>query len=125
MYIIWTPFLKLTAISLFLFLVALVFSLYAPDAYVSVNLLWIVPFLYLSTLVSILIHLRLEKKGSSHSKMFYLISSGVKLIVYIILLIIYGVFFNNDVIQFFVSFLFFYLIYTYLDVKSTLNLISK
>lgn len=125
MYIVWTPFLKLTVISICLFVLAVIFSLYAPDGYVSGNLLWIVPFFYLSTLASILINLRLEKKNSSYSRMFYLMSSGVKLIAYIILLILYGVYFRSDVIPFFVSFSFFYLIYTYLDVKSILRLISK
>jgi F0F1-type ATP synthase assembly protein I len=125
MYIVWTPFLRLTVISVCLFLAAMIFSLYAPEEFVSKNILGIVPFFYLSTLASILIHLRLKKTRSSYAKMFYLISSGVKMIVYIILLILYGVYFRNDVIPFFISFLFFYLIYTYLDVKSTLALISK
>lgn len=125
MYFARTPFLKLTIVSIVLFLAVIVFSLYAPSEWVSPNIYFIVPFFYVTTLLSVIIHLRLEKKGSVHSKMFYLVSSGIKLMLYIILLILYGVFFRSDVIPFFISFLTIYLIYNYLDVKAAFWVISK
>ncbi len=125
MFLTRTPFLKLTIASILLFLGVIVFSLYAPSQWVSPNIYYIVPFFYLITLLSVLIHLRLEKTGSVHSKMFFLVSSGVKLMLYIALLILYGVFFRDDVIPFFISFLTIYLIYSYLDVRAAFWVLSK
>lgn len=92
---------------------------------ISDNLLYIVPFFYLVHLISRIANDKMEKKDSAPSKMFYLVSSGIKLMLYLMILILYGIFNRNDVAPFFLSFLVFYLVYTFLDVKQLLEGISK
>ncbi len=116
---------RLTIISAILLGLSLLFFFYAPPKMVSENLLLIVPFFYLVNLLSILAHEKMNKKDSGPSKMFYLLLSGIKLILYLLILILYGIFSRNDVAPFFLSFLVFYLIYTFLDVKYLLSDLSK
>ncbi len=92
---------------------------------ISDNLLFIVPFFYLVHLISRIANEQMEKKESAPSKMFYLVSSGIKLMLYLLILILYGIFNRNDVAPFFLSFLLFYLVFTFMDVKHMLGETSK
>lgn len=125
MKIYYTPFIKITFLSIIFFLITIIFHFQAPDYMVSDFLLLIVPFFYIVSIVSAIIHLREQKKNTVHFKNFYLTSTGIKLGLYIVILIIYGIFKKDDVLPFFISFLLFYLIYTFLDVKNLLSSITK
>jgi len=121
----WTPFLRISVISVLLFLCCLLFSLYAPHYLVSKNLLLIVPFFYLSSVLSTIIYLRIAKTRDSRSKIHHLAISGTKLGIYFLILLLYGIFYRSDVAPFFISFLLFYFIYTYLDVKLSIRALSR
>jgi hypothetical protein len=121
----WTPFLRLSVISLFLFIFCLLFSLFAPQYLVSKNLLFIVPFFYFSSVLSTIIYLRIAKTHTNRSKIYHLAISGTKLGIYFTILLLYGIFYKSDVAPFFISFLLFYFIYTYLDVKLSVRALSR
>ncbi len=125
MKIYYSPFKRITFLSIIFFLVTIIFYYKAPKNLVSDFLLFIVPFFYIVSILSVLFHLRVEKKNPVHFKNFHLTSIAIKLALYFIILIIYGVFKNDDVLPFFISFLVFYLIYTYLDVKSLISKFTK
>lgn len=116
---------RLTWVSAILFGITLAFYFYAPERMISDNLLYIVPFFYLVHLISRIANDKMEKKDTVPSKMSYLVSSGIKLMFYLLILILYGIFNRNDVAPFFLSFLVFYLVYTFLDVKHLMEEISK
>ncbi|TVQ13148.1 MAG: hypothetical protein EA361_10055 [Bacteroidetes bacterium] len=119
------PLVRFTIISAILFAITLGFYHYAPEAMISDNLLYIVPFFYLVHIVSRIVNHRIETKDSAPSKIFYLVSSGIKLMFYLVVLILYGIFNREDVAPFFLSFLVFYLIFTFLDVKHLVSEMSK
>jgi hypothetical protein len=125
MKIYYTPFIKITFLSLIFFILTIIFHFQAPDYMVSEYLLLIVPFFYIVSIVSAIFYLRAEKKTTLNFKNSYLTSTGIKLGLYITILMLYGVFNKDDVIPFFISFLIFYLIYTFLDVKNLLRRLSK
>ncbi len=118
------PILRLTIFSVLFFVVSLVFYWYAPQNLVSDNLLYIVPFFFLVHLFSRMTHYYMAKKGTVPSKLFYLASSGVKLLLFLFILILYGFLHREDVAPFFLSFLVFYILYTFLDVKHLLGNMS-
>jgi len=120
-----TPFKKVTFLSVIFFLLTLVFYYRAPAYLVSDFLLYIVPFFYIVSIVSAIFHLRAEKNNPVRFKNFHLKTTGIKLGLYLTILIIYGILNQDDVIPFFISFLFFYLIYTFLDVKNLLQTLSR
>jgi hypothetical protein len=119
------PILKLSIISAILFAVSFLYAQYAPAESVSINLLLIVPFFYVVNLLFIFIHYYLKKKSGSYVKLHYLIISASRLIIYMIILILYGYFVRHDVVPFFISFMVFYLIYTILDVNSSIKVLAR
>ncbi len=119
------PLVRFTIVSAVLFAFTLGFYYYAPEAMVSDNLLYIVPFFYLVHIVSRIANHKIETKDSASSKIFHLVSSGIKLMFYLMILILYGIFHREDVVPFFLSFLVFYLIFTFLDVKHLVSEMSK
>jgi hypothetical protein len=118
MRILRSSYFQLTIISVILFAGTVLFAQMAPPSMVSKRLLLIVPFFYLLSLLSNLLHERMKNNHASRVRLHYLVMSAIKMVIFIILLVIYGIFFRQDVVPFFISFLVFYLIYTFLDVRS-------
>lgn len=109
---------KLAGISIILFIITLLFSLFAPQNLVNSYLLLFAPFFFLVTLGSRIISDRYGSGDKAASKMIYLGISAVKLFFYIAILLIYGLFVKEEVVSFFISFFIFYLIYTFIDVQN-------
>lgn len=115
------PHLRLLLFSLLLFVATLVYSRIAPPKMVADLLLFIVPFFFLTTLFfRVVIHYILQKNAAK-AKIYYLALSGAKFLLYIAVLITYGLIGREDVAAFFLSFLIFYLVYTFMDVKYMLR----
>ncbi len=108
-----------------LFILTLAFQTFAPSYLVSENLLLIVPIYFVVTLLSRIILSFVSKKSPSQVKIYYLLLSSGKFFLYIGILIAYGIFNREDVPAFFLSFLVFYLIYLFLDVRFWMSLSSK
>ena len=109
--------LKLAGVSILLFIITLLFSLYAPQNLVNNYLLFFSPFFFLITLVSRIITERYGSGDKAAAKMIYLGVSAIKLFLFIAILLVYGLFINEGVVSFFISFFVFYLIYTFIDVQ--------
>jgi hypothetical protein len=116
---------RLLLVSLLLFAVSLVFHYFAPSYMVSRNLLLIVPFFFVLSLLSLIIHHAAGNRQNARARMIYLAVSISKLLLFIILLVAYAFYFREDILPFFISFMFFYLIYTWLDVKASIKLLTK
>lgn len=116
---------KLSLISFLLFGGSVLFHFFAPPELVSTNLLYIVPFFFALSILSLFIHNAAANKKDVRSRMVYLTVSVAKLLLFIILLVVYAFYFREDIMPFFISFMFFYLIYTWLDVKASLKLLTK
>jgi hypothetical protein len=120
-----SPYLWLTIASLLFFAITIIFYQMANPVFVSENLLLIVPFFYMVSIITSYLHKRMKRHDVARIKLHYMIMSAVKMFFYVILLVIYGFVFRHDVAPFFVSFLIFYLIYTLLEVKSSLFILSQ
>lgn len=116
---------KLTLFSFILFLISFLFSRFASSALVSDYLVFIVPFFFLMTLITRVFVKSKAAEASKKSITSYLGASGVKLFLYLIVLIIYGLLNREDAPAFFISFLLFYLIYTFFEVNLELKKHSK
>jgi hypothetical protein len=125
MHILKSDYFRLTLISAIFFASTYSFSQTASPQFVSRNLLLIVPFFYLISIISVVLHNRMNKLEGPRTKLYYLILSAIKMVVYIALLSVYGFIFRDDVIPFFISFLLFYLIYTLLEVRSAMKVFTR
>ncbi|MBW6478523.1 MAG: hypothetical protein K0B37_03775 [Bacteroidales bacterium] len=114
--------LKLTLFSAALFLVSWLVSRFAPPAFVSEFLVFIVPFFFLMTLLTRIFTKRINAKDPKKSLAVYLGASGIKLFLYLIVLVVYGLLNKDDAPAFFLSFFFFYLVYTFVEVKLELKI---
>ena len=112
---------KLILFSFGLFLISFLFSLFANQALVSDYLLFIVPFFFLMSILTRIVTKPKAAKESSKTLTLYLGASGIKLFLYLIVLIAYGLLNRDDAPAFFISFLIFYLIYTFIEVKLELK----
>ncbi len=117
-------YIRLTLLSLLLFALVIVYDYLAPDAATSRVLWYIVPFFFIVQVVSRFFIRRFEKKTTHSIKMLHLAVSGIKLFIYITVLVLYGFFVRIDIPQFFIGFLLLYLIYTWFDVHNQLKLLS-
>jgi len=118
---ITTPFAKLTFAAIIVFILTIIFYFSAPKHLISNSLLLMVPFFYIVSVISRLIYLRNQKKQNIESNMFYLKASGIKLGIYITVLLVYGFFFRADVVPFFISFLIFYILFSFIEIKLQLR----
>ena len=112
---------KLILFSSILFLGSYFFSRFAPQSLVSEYLLFIVPFFFLMNLLTRVFTKRRNAKDPKKTLTLYLGVSGIKLFFYLIVLIIFGLINRDDAPAFFISFLIFYLIYTFIEVKFELK----
>jgi hypothetical protein len=116
-------YIKLTLFSAILFLVSYLFSRFAPPVLVSDYLIFIVPFFFLMTLLTRIFINRITTKDPKKSLTLYLGASGIKLFLYLIVLITYGLLNKDDAPAFFISFFFFYLVYTFIEIKLELKIL--
>jgi len=113
---------KLILFSFVLFLISFLFSRFANQQLVSDYLLSIVPFFFLMSILTRVFTKRKTAKDPRKTLTLYLAASGIKLFLYLIILIAYGLLNRDDAPAFFISFLVFYLIYTFIEVKVELKL---
>jgi F0F1-type ATP synthase assembly protein I len=113
---------KLILFSSVLFLVSYLFSRYAPPALVSDYLIFIVPFFFIMTVLTRVFTKHKKAKDPKKSLALYLGASGIKLFIYLAILIAYGLLNRNDAPAFFISFFVFYLVYTFIEVKLELKI---
>ncbi len=116
---------KLILFSSILFLVSYLFSRFAPQELVSEYLLYIVPFFFLMALLTRFFLPRKPVKDTRKTLTLYIGASGIKLFLYLIVLIVYGLLNKDDAPAFFISFFIFYLIYTFIEVKFELKIHTK
>ncbi len=100
----------------------ILFSVYAPDHYVTPAL----PYLYflffgISLLTYYLISSSLEKKISRFVNI-YMISTFIRLVLFAIIIVIYVFLNKQDAIPFIITFFIFYLFYTSFEVISILKI---
>lgn len=113
---------KLILYSSVLFLISFLFGRYANQALVSDYLLFIVPFFFLMSILTRVFTKRKTVKDPKKTLTLYLGASGIKLFLYLLVLVAYGLLNRHDAPAFFISFLVFYLIYTFIEVKVELKL---
>ena len=104
-------------ISLILFIVSITFKQFAPDYLVTDQLLFLAPFFLFMSILTHILQNRTSAKDTKKALTFYFGISGIKLFLYLIILVFYGLYNRNDAPAFFISFFIFYLIYTFFEVK--------
>ncbi len=113
---------KLLIYSAIIAIVSFVLAFFLPDEYVSPSM----PFLLLFFIaVSLLTHyfvLKTVAKRTSQFVNFFMISIFVKLILYIAIIVIYGLTNTADLIPFVITFFIFYLLYTLFELVAVLKL---
>ncbi|MFN3556719.1 MAG: hypothetical protein ACK4VN_12205 [Bacteroidales bacterium] len=114
-----------TLVALTLFTLSVLAYLLLPQALVSDFLLWIVPFFFIMALVSRYMNAGRIKQDPRKSVAVSLAASGLKLGVYLIVLILYGILNKHDAPAFFISFLIVYLVFTFAEVRLALWEASK
>lgn len=115
---------QLGLLSLLLFVISLVFQRTAPDYLLSKALLFLVPFFFLVSIISryVIFYAMQKRKNLTH---YFLVSTVIKFMFYLFVLIFYAFLYREDAIAFILSFFVFYLIYTLVDVISIMRMLAK
>ncbi len=103
--------------SFIVFVISILWYFFAADDLVNIWVPFMVPFLFLVNLFFYTLQKRLSRKNEKKTLIFHLAFSGIKLFIYLTVLILVGVLFKNGIVVFYINFLVFYLVFAFMDVK--------
>lgn len=119
-------FLKLTFYSLFVTLLVFCWNQFIPPEYTSLNAYFIIAYFAIFSFVT---HLWLVKSLSSPNKsqftMRFMVASGIKLFLSVIIIIVYAMMKKQDTIPFAILFLFNYFLFTGFEIPILLKQIKS
>jgi hypothetical protein len=107
---------QLIVFSLLLVSVAVVLFFLLPGTFITPALFFLFPFFISVTLISANILIRSARKKFIRYLNVYMLTTLVKLILYVLVMVVYILLNKQDVIPFFVTFLILYLLYTIFEV---------
>lgn len=103
--------------SLLLFAISYVWMQYAPEKFTTEYQIYIVPLFFFINLVFIFLKNIGRSKKPKKILIQQLAFSGIKMALYILILVMYGLFIKVDVLIFFVSFLIVYFIFFLWEIR--------
>ncbi len=106
---------RLSVLSIILFIISYIFSIYAPSYLVSDALLFLPLVFFSITLLNKFIIFKGSNKEHERLIKNYMISLGIKFFLLLSILIAYAFIYPKDSVKFILSFFVFYLIYTLFD----------
>ncbi|TVQ88918.1 MAG: hypothetical protein EA393_08065 [Bacteroidetes bacterium] len=115
----------LVILSFILFIASLLFKYFAPEFLITEQLLYLAPFFLFMSILTYVLQNRTSGNDTKKALTFYLGISGIKLFLYMIILVFYGFFNRADATAFFISFFIYYLTYTFFEVKHQLKELSQ
>ena len=110
--------LRFSAFAAVLFLASIIFSLVADKRLVSDSMLFIVPFFYLTGIVSRYIIYQASKNNNKKASLTYLATSTGRLFFYIFIIVGYAFIFRHDAYPFMITFFCFYVLFTAFEIIS-------
>lgn len=110
--------LRFSVFAAVLYLGSIIFSFVADKRVVSDAILFIVPFFYLSGVLSRYIIYQASKKNNKKVPLTYLSTSTGRLFFYIFILVGYGFVFRHDAYPFMITFFCFYVLFTSFEIAS-------
>ena len=99
-----------------LFFLSILFYFFADKRFVSDVFLFIVPFFFLTGLLSKFILLQAAKKNEQQFALVSMAFSLIRLLFLVIIMVIYSLLFRNDAYPFMIAFFTFYLLFKAFDV---------
>lgn len=116
---------KLLIYSAVIAIFSFILAFFLPEQYVSPAMPFILVFFIAVSLLTHYFVLRTLTKRMSQFVNFFMIAIFVKLLIYIVIIVVYGLMNTKDLIPFVVTFFLYYLLYTLFELISMLKLQKK
>lgn len=111
--------------SIILALICYIISFFLPAKYITPSLPFLFIFFFTITLVVHYVLMKASEKKMSKFVNYFMVSTFLKLMLYIMILVIYVLFNRNDAIPFILTFFILYLFFTVFEIISILSITKK